>query len=371
MIYLDQAATSLQKPPAVAKAVLWAMSRCANPGRGGHRAALLADRQVYHCRELAADYFDASPEQICFTMNATHGLNIALFSLVRPGDQVVISGLEHNAVTRPLAALRADVRIVRAPLFDQGEWERGFLRAITPETRAVVINHVSNVYGSVMPLEAICEHCASLHLPVIVDASQSAGILPISFRGTKAAFLAVPGHKGLMGPQGTGLLLCKDSAKPLLYGGTGSQSKRQDMPEELPERLEAGTLNVPGICGLRAALEDRLSANPDRDRRREQELTQRMAAGLRGFGAKVITGANQTGVLSFLLPGWDCEAAAEAFSSKGIALRAGFHCAPLAHETGGTAESGTIRASVSSYTTRNEVESFLRTAGELCRLQNI
>ena len=252
MIYLDSAATTLQKPPEVARASAWAIGHLASPGRGGHRPAMAAADAAFACREEAAALFDVpEPERVVFTFNATHGLNLAIKSLVRPGDTVVVSGYEHNAVTRPLRAIPGvTVRVADSPLFDRAAALEAFRRALTPEVRAAVCTHVSNVFGFILPIEDIAALCRSRGIPLIVDASQSAGCLPISLRQLGAAFIAMPGHKGLYGPQGTGLLLCGGAAEPLLEGGTGSVSLRQEMPDFLPDRLEAGTHNIAGIAGL-------------------------------------------------------------------------------------------------------------------------
>ena len=235
MIYLDSAATTLQKPPEVARASAWAICHLASPGRGGHRPAMAAADTAFACREEAAALFDVpEPEQVVFTFNATHGLNLAIKSLVRPGDTVVVSGYEHNAVTRPLRAIPGvTVRVADSPLFDRAAALEAFRRALTPEVRAAVCTHVSNVFGFILPIEDIAALCRSRGIPLIVDASQSAGCLPISLRELGAAFIAMPGHKGLYGPQGTGLLLCGGAAEPLLEGGTGSVSLRQEMPDSV------------------------------------------------------------------------------------------------------------------------------------------
>lgn len=365
MIYLDNAATTLRKPPEVAAAVTEALRSCGNPGRSGHFAAQRAEETVYRTRSLAARYFGLEPEQLCFTANATEALNIALRTLLRPGDRAVISGLEHNAVTRTLAGIGAQSVPVRAPLFDRAAWLEGFAELLTPGTRAAVCLHVSNVFGAVLPVEEIGALCAARGIPLVVDASQSAGLLPVLPAAWKAAFVAMPGHKGLLGPQGTGLLLCRRTAEPLRCGGTGSRSLDQRMPEELPDRLEAGTLNVPGIAGLGAGLAWLTARDPAVLRKREKLLLRRAADGLRAMGATVWSGADQAGVLSFRLPGWDCERAAAAFSRQGVALRAGLHCAPLAHETAGTLPEGTLRLSVSALTRPEELEGFLKAARRL------
>lgn len=365
MIYLDNAATTLVKPPQVVNAVVEAMRSCANPGRGGHAAARRAGETVYRTRTLAARFFGLEPEQVCFTANATEGLNLALRTLIRPGDRVVISGLEHNAVTRTLAGLGADTIPVTAPLFDRDAWLEAFDRALTPQTRAAVCLHVSNVFGCTLPVEAVGALCAARGIAFVVDASQSAGLLPVQPTDWNADFVAMPGHKGLLGPQGTGLLLCRRQPDPLRFGGTGSRSEEQTMPEELPDRVEAGTLNVPGIAGLGAGIDFLMRQPQEALHRQELRLLRRAASGLRALELPVFVGPGQVGVLSFCFPGLDCEEAAEAFSRRGVALRAGLHCAPLAHRTGGTLPEGTIRLSLSALSRPADVEGFLQAAQQL------
>ena len=365
MIYLDSAATTFLKPPSVCRAVGKAMQTCASPGRGGYPAAQAAERTVYQTRALAAELFDCAPEDVCFTSCATEGLNIAIRTLVRPGDRVVISGLEHNAVTRPLHALDAAVVPVRAPLFAGKAWAEAFSEAVTPETACVVCTQVSNVFGAVLPIEEIAALCAGRGVALIVDASQAAGLLPVRLRAWQAAFVAMPGHKGLFGPQGTGLLLCGRMPEPLRFGGTGSQSASQAMPEFLPDRLEAGTANVPGIAGLGAGLEYVRSLDHTRVLAAERRMLRRAAEDLRRLGSEVWTGPDQAGVLSFRIPGVDPVEAAARFADRGIALRAGLHCAPLAHQTAGTFPDGTIRASVSSMTQPEDLLALVRTAKQL------
>lgn len=359
MIYLDNAATTLRKPPQVSQTVVQALRRCANPGRGGHAAAALAEETVYRTRKTAAAYFGLEPEQVCFTANATEGLNIALRSLVRPGSRVVLSGLEHNAVTRTLTGLGAELVPVSAPIFDGDRWLEAFSDALTPGTAACVCLQVSNVFGAVLPVDRIGALCAARQIPFVVDASQSAGLLPVRPVLWQAAFTAMPGHKGLMGPQGTGLLLCRAEPAPLRFGGTGSNSMEQTMPSEMPDRLEAGTLNVPGIAGLGAALDWLTRQDPALLLRRERGLLDTAVRGLRALGVPVWAGADQLGVLSFRIPGLDNEEAAARYAKAGIALRAGLHCAPLAHRTGGTLPEGTIRLSLSVLSEPGEIRSFL------------
>ncbi len=210
MIYLDSAATTLEKPQTVPARTAWAMTHLASPGRGGYSAGMGAADLVYQTRERAAELFHVGdPERVVLTSNATHGLNIAIHTLVPPGGTVVISGYEHNAVTRPLHAIPGvRIRVAAGPLFDADGVYAAFEREITDGVDAVICNHVSNVFGFIQPVERLAALCRERGVPLIVDASQSAGILPVDLEGWGAAFVAMPGHKGLYGPQGTGLLLC-------------------------------------------------------------------------------------------------------------------------------------------------------------------
>lgn len=364
MIYLDSGATSFPKPEGVTRAMWAALRSCANPGRGGYPAAEAASRQVYACRETAARLFGTLPEKVVLTASCTHGLNIAIRTLVKPGARVAISGFEHNAVTRPLHALGADLRICGRKLFDREDTLSQFRRALRAGVDAAVFTHTSNVFGYILPVEELAGLCRSYGVPFIVDAAQSAGIEPVSLSGWGADFIAMPGHKGLLGPQGTGLLLCGGDAQPLLYGGTGSQSLLQSMPEELPERLEPGTLNVPGAAGLLAGMQTVERLGLERIASREASLARRCAEGLRKLGMEVFSGENQGGTVSFRA-GCGCEEAAQLLSEQGFALRAGLHCAPLAHESAGTLDTGTVRVSFGWRSTHAQLNAFLRAAGLL------
>lgn len=366
MIYLDHGATSFPKPPAVRQAVLRGLERCANPGRGGYPAAMAAAKCLYDCRAAAGELFHCLPEQVVLTTSCTHGLNMAIRTLVKPGDPVVISGFEHNAVVRPLHALGAGITVAGRRLFDPADTLRDWETALKTRPKAAVCTHVSNVFGYVLPLEDIAALCRRYGVPLIVDAAQSAGSIPIDFGALGAAFLAVPGHKGLLGPQGTGLLLCARTPEPLFYGGTGGSSLPRTMPEELPERGEAGTVNVPGIAGLTAGIRRVLARTPQAIGRHERMLATHCARGLRAMGYRVFTGPHQSGTVSFL-PSGDCEEVADHFARHGIALRAGLHCAPLAHETAGTLQTGTLRLSIGADTTGADCKAFLKTAQALRR----
>lgn len=344
MIYLDNGATSFCKPPEVCRAVCRAMYTCANPGRGGYRAAMEAGKVVFHCREEAAALFDCQPEQVVFISNCTHGLNIAIRTLVKPGARVLISGFEHNAVTRPLQLLGADVRIAGRKLFDWEDTLADFEKGLRRGVDVAVFTHVSNVFGYILPVEEMAALCRRHGVPFIIDAAQSAGMLPVSLNKLGADFIAMPGHKGLLGPQGTGLLLCNRMPKPLMAGGTGSESVRQEMPEYLPDRAEPGTLNVPGISGLGAGIHYIRRQGVDTILQREQYFAGQCIRLLESQGFKVFSGEHQSGSISFL-PNGDCEELAGKLGELGIAVRAGLHCAPLAHESAGTKETGTVRIS--------------------------
>lgn len=364
MIYLDNGATSFHKPPQVRRAVVRAMEVCANPGRGGYQAALEASNHVYACREAAAAIFDCNPEQVVLTTSCTHGLNIAIRTLVKPGGRVVVSGFEHNAVTRPLHALGAEIAVAGRKLFDWEDTLSEFDRALRREADAAVFTHVSNVFGYILPVEELAALCRDRGIPFIIDAAQSAGTLPVRLGEWGADFIAMPGHKGLLGPQGTGLLLCRGDAEPLIRGGTGSESIRQEMPDFLPDRLEAGTLNVPGYAGLTEGLRYIRRTGERNLFHREHAELERCVSGLEALGMRVFSGPHQAGTVSFL-PDMDCEDAAEFLARQGIALRAGLHCAPFAHESAGTLQTGTVRVSYGYDAAPAQTAALLRAVSKL------
>ena len=376
MIYLDCAATAMQKPPAVPRAMSWAATHLASPGRGGHRPAMRAGELAFQCRQEAAELFHLdNPERVVFTFNATHGLNIAIKTLVHPGDTVLISGYEHNAVTRPLAAIPdVKIRTAAAPLFRPEQFMDAFCRQLSREVKAVICTHVSNVFGYILPIGQVADICRRQGIPLIVDASQSAGCLPVHMDELGAAFIAMPGHKGLYGPQGTGLLLCgSDCAEPILEGGTGSLSLRQTMPEFLPDRLEAGTHNITGVAGLLEGIRFVRRTGTERILAHEQRLLARAVQGLRDIPSLRVfadpESGLQSGVCSFCSRAMDCEMLGETLGNRGIAVRAGLHCAPLAHETADTLETGTVRLSFSAFNTAAEVNGLLREMRCICGRQ--
>ncbi len=372
MIYLDSAATTFQKPRQVKAAVARALDTCSSPGRGGYKLAMNAAEELFRCRERAARLFNVPDvERVAVTFNATHGLNIAIRSLARPGDRVVISGWEHNSVLRPLHALGADIAVAWSPLFDRDAAIRAFDFALTGDTRCAVVNHVSNVFGFELPVYEIAALCRKRGVPLIVDASQSAGVLPVDYAALGADFVAMPGHKGLYGPQGTGILIAPGDVTPLLYGGSGSDSMNPDMPPYLPDRLEAGTHNMPGVAGLSAGLDFVERTGIDAIAGHERALIRRLIRGLSGIsGVRVFASPDhgrQTGVLSFTLDAMGSEEAGERLGAMGFAVRTGLHCSPLAHKSAGTLRTGTIRASVSYFNTAAEIDAFIEAVSAAAR----
>jgi cysteine desulfurase family protein len=378
MIYFDSAATSFQKPPTVGIAMQKALQTMSSPGRGGYPEAMRAAETALRCRtELQGLFHVETPEQVVFTLNATHALNIAIKTLVHPGCRVVISGYEHNAVTRPLNAIE-NVKIVVAdsPLFQPAQALESFEKALRPGADAVICNHVSNVFGYVHPIEPIAELCKTYRVPLVIDASQSAGILPLNQKSLGAAFIAMPGHKGLYGPQGTGVLLCGRDVQPLplMCGGTGSASVMQEMPDFLPDRLEAGTLNMPGIAGLLEGVKFVRKHGEASICAQERMLTALAVQELKKIPGMHVFARDdlyaQIGVLSILPNHTDVELLGTDLGANGIAVRTGLHCAPLAHQSAGTLKTGTVRLSFSAFSTPDEVHEFLKILKKVLRFNS-
>ena len=365
MIYLDNAATTLAKPKSVERAVLCAMQTCANPGRGGHPAAMRAAKIVYSCRETVAELFGLNdPTRVIFTQNATHALNIAIQSIMRGGGHAVVSGYEHNSVIRPLTALEdsgVTFTIAHAPLFSPAAQVLAMERAIRPDTVCIICNHVSNVFGCVQNLAAINALCRKKGLKLILDLSQSAGAIPVlASELSEATFLCMPGHKGLYGPQGTGILICckGDSHYSVIQGGTGSDSQNFRQPKELPEGLESGTLNVPGIAGLQEGIRFVLRETPTAIGAWEKELKDYFLQKAGNIPGLVIFSDPfyQSGVISIISSCCLPEILGEQLGKMGICLRAGLHCAPVAHQSAGTLPKGTLRVSFSVFNKKSEID---------------
>lgn len=375
-IYLDNAATSFPKPEAVYAAVVEALRRTgANPGRGGHQLTLAAGRLLFEARETVAEFFGVhDAARLAFTPSATEAINIALFGLLQPGDRVVTSSMEHNAVTRPLRALEErGVRVVKV----RGD-RRGFVdpaavrEACRERTRMVVLSHCSNVTGTLQAIDDIGPWCRREGILFLVDAAQSAGYFPVHVEGMGIDLLAAPGHKGLMGPAGTGFLYVREGVKvtPLIYGGTGGNSHSDLPPEEMPERLESGTMNTPGIAGLKAAVDFLKAEGPAAVREREGARMDQLLHGMKGIAGVELYGPSDPhlhgGALSFNIEGRDpSEVGFLLDRDYGIAVRVGLHCAPDAHRTIGTYPRGTVRVSPGYFTTPEEIDHFLAAAAAL------
>lgn len=363
MIYFDSAATTMQKPFMVQRASEAAMLSCGNPGRSGHKAAMGAAKIVYECRELLADMFGMSePERVVFTLNATHALNIAIKSQLREGGHAVISGYEHNSVVRPLNSMEGvTYTAVKTPLFDPDAAYDMMTAAVTEETVCMICTHVSNVFGFVLPVERLDAFCGEKGIKLIIDASQSAGVLPLNASKLKnTSFICMPGHKSLYGPQGTGVLLCCNADKlySIMEGGTGSDSRNTHQPDMLPDLLESGTLNVCGIAGLAEGIRFIQKTGLDEIERKERMLARRLSDKLREIDGVTVyyDRVNHCGPLSITARNIPSEDLCAMLADKGFCLRGGLHCSPLAHESADTIEEGTARISFSYFNNTRETD---------------
>jgi cysteine desulfurase family protein len=377
MIYLDNAATTYHKPPEVAEVVFQALNGTGSSGRGAHGASLEASRLVYRARVAVSELFNVKdPSRVIFTSNATESLNIAIQGLLSPGDRCITTAMEHNSVLRPLYHMeKKGIILDILPGDSKGRVAiEAFESAIRPDTKAIVIAHGSNVTGNVMDIQAIGDLCRRYGLLFILDAAQTAGLLPIDMEEHGISALCLSGHKSLLGPQGTGALCLAEGVvpEPLIYGGTGMDSFAIDMPGVLPERLEAGTLNVHGLAGLLAACGYIKGYGQDRIYREASELAGAFLDGIREIEGLLLYGdfsdASRTPVVSLNIRDIDSgELADELYERFSIAVRAGAHCAPLVHRTFGTEKQGMVRFSFSHFNTMEEVKvaiDALRTIGE-------
>lgn len=372
MIYLDNAATTSPKPPAVIAAVNGALlNYSANPGRGGHAPSVRTAQEIFRARRTAASFFHMEQEEnVIFTDSCTTALNTVFKGVLNPGDHVILSSLEHNAVLRPLESLRRSGVIsytVAEVASSDDETLESFRRAFNQRTRMIVCTHASNVFGTILPVRRLCALAHSYGALFCLDAAQSAGVLPIHIVDDGYDYVCCAGHKGLYGPMGTGMLFinCDVLPRPLTEGGTGSASADAAMPAYLPDRLESGTPNVPGIIGLAAGIGYVNSKGIEAIYRQESEHVRFLFDGLSHMKrirvySPLSEGRATAPLLSFTVEGIDSETVA-AYLSKhyGIAVRAGLHCAPLAHRSMGTLDQGTVRVSPSVFTTRQNIRNFL------------
>lgn len=377
MIYLDHAATSMPKPPEVGQAMVEALG-LGNAGRGAHGLALAGLRTAYQVRCQVAEFFQVpgGAGQVVFTAGATHALNQALVGLLSPGDHVVTTAAEHNSVLRPLYQLeRQGVELTIVPVDQLGRISYEELeRVVTPRTKAVVCTHASNVTGNMTDLSRVSRLCQQHRVLLVVDGAQSGGHLPLSMENMGIDVLCLPGHKGLLGPQGIGLLCVRPGVtlRPLLVGGSGIQSFSHTHPTALPDGLEAGTRNTPGIAGLGAALAWLQGQGPERLWAQTAERLRQLYEGLRAICGVTIYGDwstfHRAPVLAMNLEGWEAAQLSDIlYEEYGIATRPGAHCAPLMHLALGTGEVGAVRMSVGHATTFQEVEDTIAAVARLAQ----
>lgn len=379
MIYLDNGATSYPKPAGMLQAMHECMrDYCGNPGRSGHRMSIRSGEEIYKTRNELGKLFKIKDcSRIVFTSNATEALNLGIKGILRSGDHVLTSAMEHNSVLRPLKTLEkegVETTIVRCA--GDGTINMGMLQdKIRENTKLIVITHASNVTGTIMPIKEIGEIAKQRNIYFMVDAAQSAGCLPIDVMDMNISLLAMPGHKGLLGPMGTGLLYVREDLqlKPLKEGGTGTKSRELDQPYEFPEGYEAGTVNVPGIVGLGYSAGYVSKMGVDHIRAHEEGLVASLDGGLRNIRGVTVYGPldpkKKTGIVTFNLNGMDCEEVCYNLNSEyRIASRGGFHCAALAHKTIGTYDIGAVRFSVGPFNTKRDVNIALKAVYQLSKL---
>lgn len=377
-VYLDNGATSFPKAPGVGEAMLDYVNNIgANVNRSTYEASSEAEMVLIECRERLCTLFGTEDiTHAVFTPGMTAGLNMLLKGFLSPGDHVIVSSLEHNAMMRPLRQLEAQgVEFSRIPADSRGITDpKDILPLIRPNTRLVAIMHASNVCGTLLPVKEISDICRERGLPVILDAAQTAGHYPVNMKELGLSALCVPGHKGLLGPQGIGaLMLDEEFAKrvePLISGGTGSASDSDLLPPYMPDRFESGTLNIPGIFGLNAALGFILEKGVDTLRAHEEGLTRRFIDGLEGLplrlaGTKEIN--KRVGVISIDFTGRDNAEVAYELDKRGIMTRCGLHCAPSAHKTLGTFPQGTVRFSIGYANAECDVDAAISAIKEILR----
>ena len=380
MIYLDNGATTLQKPECVREALLEAMASMGNSGRGVHDASLYAGRTIYRTRESLAELLGAAaPEQVVFTANATESLNLVLGGLLGPGDHVITTVCEHNSVLRPLYRLQGVELSVLPVKAEAGEERQAGILAydeleslLRPNTKALIITHASNLTGNITDLEQAAAFAKKHSLLLIVDAAQTAGAVPMDMERMGIDVLCFTGHKGLYGPQGTGgVCVCPGlSIRPLKVGGSGIHSFDREHPSEMPAALEAGTLNGHGIAGLGAAARWLLEIGVEQIRAREQALLRRFVDGVKEVEGVTLYGNpdldRRTGIQSLNIRDYDSARVADwLYEDYGIAVRGGAHCAPLMHEALGTREQGAVRFSFSYFNTEAEADEAAAAVREL------
>lgn len=381
MIYFDNAATTLQKPPCVAQAVLEAMTTFGNPGRGVHEPAMAASRAVYEARCALAQLFHAeNPARIAFTANATQALNIAIKGILNHGDHVITTAMEHNSVLRPLYELEEQgVELTILPADKRGRVAyEAFEAAIRSNTRAIVCTHGSNLTGNLVDVGKIGAIAKASGLLLVVDASQTAGVVPIDVGKMNIDILCFTGHKGLLGPQGTGGLYVREgvTVRPLLTGGSGVQSHSKTHPSQMPTALEAGTLNAHGLAGLNAGVRYLLERGIGTLRQKELDFTWAFYEGVKKIPGITVYGdfsaRERCPIVSLNVRDYDSAQVSDAlFSTFGIATRPGAHCAPLLHDALGTGQRGAVRFSFSHYNTMEQINTAIAALREIAQEEEI
>ena len=375
MIYLDNAATTLQKPQCVVDAVITAMNSMGNPGRGAHSGALSASRVVYNTRCKLAELFGCKrPDHVIFTCNSTESLNIALNGIFNPGDHVITTDLEHNSVLRPLYRLEKEgvISLSFVPADKQGRPDyAAFESLIRENTKAIVCTHASNLTGNMIDIARVGRIAHEHNLLLVVDASQTAGAVPIDMEAMNIDILCFTGHKGLMAPQGTGGLCIREGVqiRPFKVGGSGIHSFDREQPQDYPTRLEAGTLNSHGIAGLSAAVDYLNEVTVEAIQAKEHALMRRFYEGVVSIPGITVYGdfeSDRTAVVTLNIGDEDSAIISDAlYEDYGIATRPGAHCAPRMHEALGTVEQGAVRFSFSWFNTEEEVDEAIRAVAEL------
>ena len=381
IIYLDNAATSHPKPESVFQAMAAFMRDVGgNPGRSGHRLSIEAGRMVFETRERIAELFGGrDSSRVVFGQNATEAINLGLKGFLHRGDHVITSSMEHNSVMRPLRALeREGIELTVVPCSREGFLDPAEIQeAIRKNSRMVVLNHGSNVVGTLLPISEVGGICRNHGILFLVDAAQTAGVIPIDMEREKIDLLAFTGHKALFGPQGTGGLVIgvrvnEKIMEPLKRGGTGSRSELEEQPDFLPDLCESGTPNAVGLAGLRAGLEFVMGIGLEKIRIHERDLTQQLIQGLLAIPEAVVYGSRdaekQCATVSFNLKNWaPSDLSFRLDEEFGILTRVGLHCAPSAHRTIGTFPDGTVRVSMSYLNTEEEIEQTLQAIKTLAR----
>ncbi|MDF2682665.1 MAG: cysteine desulfurase [Brevibacillus sp.] len=377
IIYLDNAASTWPKPPAVKEMMAEVIEDfAANPGRGGHALAMKASKTVFRARvQLSRLFGIQNPNNLFFYLNATQALNQAIKGFLKPGDHVISSSVEHNSVRRPLEFMRktSDVEVTYVePRGDHLFYLEDFKQAIQPNTRLLVVSHASNLTGVILPIAELGTLAKQHGITFLVDASQSAGVLPIHVEEMHIDMLAFPGHKGLYGPQGTGALYAHNDIdlEPLIHGGTGSQSEAIDQPTTRPDRYESGTVNTVGLAGLLAGVTYVMDKGVEDIRQHEWKMVKKTILalgeipGVEVYGPGVET--ERVGVVSFNINGVDASEVSFILDQQyGIATRSGYHCTPLGHQTAGTEQRGAVRASYGIFNTDKDVEALIQAVREI------